>query len=216
MLRGNKITRFGDPMNNTNSEFYHEELLNNTEKFWKKLIPVQVPYKLSLKHLKPGRTLEIGCGLGRNLKVLGGSSIGLDHNQMSVSYCQSKGLSAYTMEQFNEKGAGLGVSGSFDSLLLSHVLEHVDLDDQVELIQSYTSYLKPNAKIILITPQEKGFHSTSSHITWTDFPRLIEIMNSAAPDFMLRKQYSFPFPRKFGTVFPYNEFVTQFERRILS
>jgi 2-polyprenyl-3-methyl-5-hydroxy-6-metoxy-1,4-benzoquinol methylase len=199
-------------MNNTNSEFYHEELLNNTEKFWKKLIPVQLPYKLNLRHLKPGRTLEIGCGLGRNLKVLGGSSIGLDHNEMSVSYCKSNGLSAYTMAQFKDKKAGLDVNGSFDSLLLSHVLEHVVLEDQVGLIQSYISYLKPNAKLILITPQEKGFHSTSSHITWTDFSRLIEIVRVAAPDFKIRKQYSFPFPRKFGKLFPYNEFVTLFER----
>ena len=199
-------------MNNTDSDSYYKELLNNTEKFWKKLIPLQLPFKLNLKHLKPGKTLEIGCGLGRNLKVLDESSIGLDHNAISVAYCQSKGLPAYTLSQFEQDSSSLNLIGSFDSLLLSHVLEHVDIENQVDLIKSYTSYLKPHSKIILITPQEKGYQSTESHITWTDFSRLNEIVGAAAPDFLPSKQYSFPFPRKFGKLFPYNEFVTSFER----
>ena len=199
-------------MNNTNSESYYEELLNNTEKFWKKLIPVQLPYKLNLKHLKPGRTLEIGCGLGRNLRVLDESSIGLDHNAISVSHCQSEGLSARTISEFEQDSASLDLIGSFDSLLLSHVLEHVDLENQIDLVKCYTPYLKPEAKIILITPQEKGYRSTESHITWTDFSRQNAIVKAAAPDFKQSKQYSFPFPRKFGSLFPYNEFVTLFKR----
>ena len=58
--------------------------------WWKKLLDVQAPYRWNLQRLKLGLTLEIGCGIGRNLMHLKGQGIGIDHNFQSVEMQESK------------------------------------------------------------------------------------------------------------------------------
>jgi 2-polyprenyl-3-methyl-5-hydroxy-6-metoxy-1,4-benzoquinol methylase len=89
---------------------------------------------------------------------------------------------------------------------MSHVLEHIEYENQVKVLNAYVPYLKPNGKIFLITPQEVGYKSTNSHITWTDFDRLEMILNLIDGEFKVTKSFSFPLPRRFGKVFKYNEF----------
>lgn len=68
--------------------------------WWKPIIPVQAPYRWHLRRLKLGRTLDLGCGNGRNLGYLGSTSVGVDHNGELVSIARSRGLNAFTPEDF--------------------------------------------------------------------------------------------------------------------
>ena len=192
--------------NNTNSSAYFEELNSNTMKLWKKFLPLQLPYKYNLRRQSLGKVLEIGAGLGRNQAFLN-DSVGVEHNPRSVQLCQKMGYRVFVPASFhNEFKPFTGPEAVFDSILMSHVLEHIEHENQVKVLKEYIPYLKPNGKIFLVTPQEVGYKSTDSHITWTDFDRLEMIINQIGGEFQVIKSFSFPLPRSFGKVFKYNEF----------
>jgi hypothetical protein len=75
----------------------------------------------------------------------------------------------------------------------------------VTLIRQYLPFLKPDGRIILITPQEVGFRSDSTHVEYMGLEKLQEIC--AELQFVPERAYSFPLPRIFGKLFIYNESV---------
>jgi len=191
-------------MPSTQDQSYTQSLIRKQTAWWKRLFDVQAPYRWNLLRLRPGYTLEIGCGIGRNLLHLGGHAIGVDHNVDSVAYARSRGLDALTQEEFNLRSIENPML--FDSLLLSHVLEHMTRIAAVELIRTYLAHLKTAGRLIMITPQESGHTSDRSHVEFMDFTALRAIQ--ADLGFQVTTQYSFPFPRPVGLVFRYNEFIS--------
>ena len=170
---------------------------------WKRVLNVQAPYRWNIRRLGLGRTLDVGCGLGRNLTHLDGDGVGIDHNAESVAIARSRGLEAYTVDEF--ASSGRSVPDSFDSLLFAHVMEHMDRQMDVRLVAEYLPFLKTGGKVVFITPQEKGYTTDATHVQFVDFVGLREI--AEATGLTITKTYSFPFPRAAGKVFPYNEFV---------
>lgn len=175
---------------------------------WKQRLDVQRPYRWNLRRLHPGRALDVGCGIGRNLTHLDGDGVGVDHNATSVATARERGLTAYTPGEF--LASPDAVLGGFDSLLVAHVLEHLDLSTQRDLLATYLPYVREGGRVILITPQEAGFRTDATHVRFVD---------PAGCDLALREhgwrvvsRQSFPFPRPVGRVFPYNEFVVVGER----
>lgn len=184
---------------------YTERLRRLEGARWKKVLDVQRPYRWNLRRLGLGRVLDIGCGLGRNLANLGPDAVGVDHNADSVATAQTRGLTAYTTEEFLATPE-LCRPEAFDSLLLSHVLEHVAADIADSIVRSYLPCLRPGGQVVFITPQEVGFRSDPTHIRFVDHDdasRTAERLGLS-----VEKTYSFPFPRPVGKVFAYNEFVT--------
>ena len=192
------------PEQSTANESYTDRLLTLEASGLKRFLPVQAPYRMHLRSLKLGRVLDIGCGIGRNLLHLNGNGVGVDHNPHSVAAARSRGLTAYVPEDFLAAGQGVG-PGSFDSLLVAHVLEHIDADDPAGLLRQYLPYVRPNGRVVLITPQEAGFASDATHIRWVDFDVLRQTATEAG--ITVRRTYSFPLPRPLGKAFRYNEFV---------
>jgi hypothetical protein len=146
----------------------------------------------------------VGCGIGRNLEHLRGQGVGLDHNPHSVAAARSVGLRAFTPEEF--EGSEWDRPSAFDSLLLSHVAEHMRRDELLTLLRAHLPYVRSGGQLILITPQEIGFASDPSHVEFMDLP----FLRALAGELGLRpvRDFSFPFPRPFGRVFIYNEFVS--------
>jgi 2-polyprenyl-3-methyl-5-hydroxy-6-metoxy-1,4-benzoquinol methylase len=176
---------------------------------WKRLLDVQAPYRWNLRRLDLGRTLDLGCGIGRNLAHLDGSgAVGVDHNADSVHACRSRGLEAYTIEEF--RASPHARAGAFDSLLAAHLMEHLSEPDGRSLLQEYLPYVRPGGQIVFITPQERGQTSDPTHVRFVDFAASAALATSLG--LTVRRQYSFPFPRAAGTLFRYNEFVTVTER----
>jgi SAM-dependent methyltransferase len=145
-----------DP-DSTIGEDYTARLRHRRGHMWKRLLPD--PYRRNIRGLNLGRTLDVGCGIGRCLLFNDGNGIGVDHNPTSVAMCRERGLEAYGPEDFQTSDRGV-----FDSLLLSHVLEHLEEDAGVSLISSYLRFLRPDGKIVVITPQAAGQRSDPTHV----------------------------------------------------
>jgi 2-polyprenyl-3-methyl-5-hydroxy-6-metoxy-1,4-benzoquinol methylase len=177
---------------------YAERLAQIQTPLWKRVVDVQAPYRWNLRRLNPGRMLDVGCGIGRNLANVPGS-VGVDPNEACVAMARRRGFAAFTPDELVEPLA------SFDSLLVAHVLEHLTPDQADELIAAYLGYLKPGGQVILITPQERTFAMDATHIWFVDFAVLESLVRRWGLEPL--NAFSFPFPRWAGKLVPHNEFV---------
>jgi 2-polyprenyl-3-methyl-5-hydroxy-6-metoxy-1,4-benzoquinol methylase len=189
-------------VNSSQSKEYADRLVRLQQSPWKRVLDVQAPYRWNLKRLDPGKVLDIGCGIGRNLINLS-NGVGIDPNTRAIEVARSFGLTAYTPEDFESSPDYR--QESYDSLLLAHVAEHIGLESTISLVERYLTLLKPNGKLIIITPQEAGYQSDATHIEFIDFDKL-SVINKAL-GLSESRRYSFPFPRILGKLFRYNEFV---------
>ena len=170
---------------------------------WKQIVDVQAPYRWFLRRLHLGRTLDIGCGVGRNLANLGGNGVGVDHNADAVATCRGRGFTAYTVDEFTASPDA--APASYDALLFAHVVEHMTRADAVDLVRGYLVYLRRPGRVVLITPQERGYASDATHVEFMDLVTLRGIARECG--LTVEKAVSFPFPRFAGKAFTYNEFA---------
>ncbi len=187
----------------TSQQTYTTRLQTLQGKKWKEKLDVQRPYRWNIRRLKLGKTLDIGCGIGRNLENLNKKSVGLDHNLHSVEVSKSKGLIAFTPNQF--KSSKYNKKGSFDSILMAHVIEHLNPAEAKKIISQYLPYLKKSGCIVIICPQEKGFSSDETHVTYFDSIKISKLLEQLG--LTITKTYSFPFVKHIGKVFTYNETI---------
>lgn len=183
---------------------YAERLARLEGARWKQLLDVQAPYRRNIRRLAPGRTLDVGCGLGRNLAHLGGNGVGVDHNETAVAECRRRGFVAHTTAEFPTSTDA--VAGGYDHLLLSHVLEHLVPAEALDLLSTYLPYVRHGGTVIVITPQEAGQRSDETHRTFLDHDAVASVLVPLGTPVIERR--SFPFPRPVGRVFRHNEFVT--------
>ncbi|BCB77117.1 hypothetical protein GCM10022251_57900 [Phytohabitans flavus] len=181
---------------------YTDRLQRVTGARWKQVLDVQRPYRWNIRRLNLGRTLDVGCGLGRNLAHLGGNGVGVDHNPTSIEVARAQGFEAYTINEFFESER----AGTFDSILAAHLLEHMPEEQARKVVESYLPCVKPGGKAVFITPQERGYASDSTHVRFVGFAEAAAICGDLG--LTVERQYSFPFPRFMGSLFTYNEFVT--------
>jgi 2-polyprenyl-3-methyl-5-hydroxy-6-metoxy-1,4-benzoquinol methylase len=187
----------------TAEESYAERLNRLQNKRWKKLLNVQLPWKLRMKRLALGRVLDVGCGNGRNLHYVDPGSVGVDHNAFSIQTARESGVEAYTVDAFfaNES---VSAPESYDSILAAHLIEHLSPEEGRTIIGSYLPMLKRGGRVVFICPQERGYASDPTHVLFADFA----VLESLATDLglVVQSKRSFPFPRFAGKPFIYNEF----------
>lgn len=186
----------------TKDESYADRLRQRESVWWKRLLDVQRPYRWNLRRQQLGRTLDIGCGIGRNLRSLAPGSVGVDHNVSSIEEARRRGLQALTTAEWAE--SPLAVPASFDSLLLAHVIEHMDEPAGRALLEGYLPFLRPGGRVFLICPQERGYATDPTHVRFTDAAALETLARDVG--LVPQRAFSFPFPRAAGRAFPYNEF----------
>lgn len=189
----------------TEAASYAERLHAKQHVWWKRLLPVQLPYRLNIKRQRLGRTLDIGCGIGRNMQALSADSLGVDHNVQSVAMAKRAGMRAMTVEEF--QASDQARPASFDGFLLAHVLEHMDEDQARELLRSYLPYLRHGGTVFIVCPQEVGYRSDPTHVRFTTGEDIVRLCRQVG--LTAESSYSFPFPRPFGKVFIYNEFCVR-------
>lgn len=183
---------------------YTDRLRTYEGRRWKQLLDVQAPYRWNVRRLFGQReVLDVGCGIGRNLGHLHPLGVGVDHNPSSIQECRDRGLTAFTSAEFHE--SEYAKPERFGGLLAAHLIEHMSREQAIEVLREYTPYLAPDALVVFICPQEKGYDSDATHVAFTDFDGLAEVASDLG--FTARRRISFPLPRAAGKVFPYNEFV---------
>jgi 2-polyprenyl-3-methyl-5-hydroxy-6-metoxy-1,4-benzoquinol methylase len=89
--------------------------------------------------------------------------------------------------------------------LAAHLLEHLPEPEATGLLRSYLPLVRPGGRIVLITPQERGWRSDATHVRWVDAAELRRTCEQLG--LTVDTSQSFPFPRPVGRVFRYNEFV---------
>lgn len=191
------------PHENTSGSDYAQRLVQLQTPRWKRVLPVQAPYRWNLRRLHLGFTLDVGCGIGRNLVNLDGHGVGIDHNAEAIAFAVSRGLTAFTPDEFDN--SQFAYPETFDSLLVAHVIEHLSRPAALDLLRRYLPYVRSGGAVVLVTPQERGFHSDRSHVEFVDLAALEAIADELR--LTVRRGYSFPLPRVFGKLFTYNEFV---------
>lgn len=189
-------------MGDTSDQTYTERLRARSGARWKGVLDVQAPYRWNLRRQGLGRTLDIGCGIGRNLANLSDGSVGVDHNPTSVAECRARGLAAFTSDEWESERRS---ATPFDSLLLAHVVEHMTIDEGREVLRSYLRDLRPGGTVFFICPQERGYSSDETHVSWMDGERLTDLARDVG--LVPELWRSFPFPRAVGRFFTYNEFT---------
>jgi 2-polyprenyl-3-methyl-5-hydroxy-6-metoxy-1,4-benzoquinol methylase len=189
-------------MRDTQGEDYANRLYDKETARWKQVLNVQAPYQWNLRRHQLGRTLDVGCGIGRNLETLGAGSLGVDHNQTSVEMARARGLNALTVEEW--EASDLRVPESFDGMLVAHVIEHMSAETGEQVVRDYLPYLRPGGTVLFICPQERGFASDPTHVRWTTGEDLMDLATSLG--LQPKPWRSYPFPRQAGKVFTYNEF----------
>ena len=186
----------------TRSEAYAERLRRRGDARWKRLLNVQAPYQRDLRRHDLGRTLDVGCGIGRNLATLAAGSVGVDHNEASVAMARRRGLLAMTWEHF--QATPLAEPATFDALLLSHLVEHLTGNQARALLRDYLPFLRPGGKVLFVCPQERGYASDDTHVQFTTGADLEVLAREVG--LHPGRWYSFPLPRWAGRVFTHNEF----------
>ena len=186
----------------TDTPDYAERLRRKQTLWWKRLLHVQALYHWNMRRQGLGRTLDVGCGIGRNLGVLSSGSVGVDHNAKSVALARSMGYDAYTVQEFLE--GELAVPATFDGLLLAHVIEHMDREQALKLCGEYLPFVRPGGRVFLVCPQERGYASDPTHVWFAQDKDLAELVGTLGLE--LERSFSFPFPRKVGRLFNSNEF----------
>ncbi len=189
-------------MDDTAGEDYARRLQAKQQVWWKKALNVQAPYQWNLRRQQLGRTLDVGCGIGRNLETLDPRSVGVDHNATAVEVARERGVTALTVAEWEVSDRR--VPESFDGILLAHVIEHMSAAEGVALLEDYLPYLRPGGRVFFVCPQERGYASDPTHVRFTTGDDLAAL----ARDVGLEPQpwFSFPFPRWAGKPFIYNEF----------
>jgi SAM-dependent methyltransferase len=190
-------------MDDTRGAAYAEHL-EQFDRGWRRLLDVQRPYRWNVRRLGLGFVLDVGCGVGRNLKHLGSAAgVGVDHSANAVAKARSRGLTAFTPEEF--RSSSYARAGAFDSLLLAHVLEHMSFTSAVELVKENLPFVRPGGKAVFIVPQAAGYRRDPTHVEYFDGAKLAAVAHACGLE--PEKPFSFPFPAAVGRVFPYNETV---------
>ncbi|MBM0125570.1 class I SAM-dependent methyltransferase [Pimelobacter simplex] len=189
-------------MQDTTEADYTARLRAKQDVWWKRALHVQAPYQWNIRRQGLGRTLEIGCGIGRNLATLAAGSVGVDHNVESIEEARSRGYAALTVAEW--EASDLRVPDAFDGFLVAHVIEHMDASQARAMMNDYLPYLRPGGRVLFVCPQERGYDSDPTHVEFVDGEALCSL--AADVGLVPQRSYSFPFPRFTGKAFIYNEF----------
>lgn len=189
--------------NDTRESGYTKRLLDIEGHWLKRALSPVNPYRWNIRRLTRGKTLDIGCGVGRNLRYLGRlDAVGVDHNDESVAHVRSLGFQAFNPDQFQDSHQEIR---DFDTLLISHVLEHLSVEDAKKLLETYLPYLKHGGQVVVICPQERGYESDSTHVTYFTGELVSQLLGNENLTNLEIK--SFPLPTFFGRSYIYNEHI---------
>ncbi len=136
-----------------------------------------------------GYVLDIGCGVGIYTEKYSGHSLGIDANDNNIKICQEKKINAIKAD-----ANSYVLENLFDSILLSHVLEH--LTEPSKVLENAYLCAKKGGLIIIVVPCLTAFISG-----FNDLIGHKQFINEEYLDYYLLKKfgckklksYSFPF-----------------------
>ena len=118
---------------------------------------IYLPLVTSCTALAIKPALDIGCGRGEWLELLGDNyinAVGIDSNAEFVDYCQSMSLKVEMQDLFEF----LAIQGDQQYSLITgfHIIEHIPPDKQLGFLHSVFRLLSPGGIIIFETPNPEN------------------------------------------------------------
>lgn len=108
------------------------------------------------------KILDVGCGYGRNIKLLSGlgyNILGVEANEAIVEANSKSNIKCLTVAEFSK------TSELYDVVLMSHVIEHFPPDKLLPFMESYLDRLKPGGFLVIITPLNSPyFYDDFDHV----------------------------------------------------
>ena len=170
---------------------------------WRRWFSLQAPFRWHLRSLDLGYTLDVGCGDGQELMHLDGHGVGIEHDPALLARARQRGCLVLSPQDF--LASSFAREGTFDSLLIHHILERIPLSEARDLIGDYLPSLRPGGKLLMISRQEAGHASEKDNVEFMTFARLRDLYTQL--EMTCERTYSFPLPRFAGRFFRHNEFV---------
>ena len=169
---------------------------------------VRKAYLASARGKLRGPVLDFGCGVGELLATLPAGSMGLEYNRATVDYCRESGLDVDWYDGMSDDWGLTTVADSrrFESMVISHVLEHLDMPTLVLRRLLSASERIGIRRVLVCVPGRAGFHIDDTHRTFIDREMLSNDDVVAGTGFQLREVGYFPGNlRAIGNWFPHHE-----------
>jgi len=154
-----------------------------------------------------GPTLDFGCGVGELLARLPEGSKGLEYNHASVDFCRHKGLNVEWYDGYADNWCLSTLPGGsrFESMVVSHVLEH--LEDPMNVLRALLRWAGSAGvrRVLVIVPGWVGYTADNTHRTYIDWEMLRGLLETERCWTVTRKSY-FPINiNRVGNWFRYQE-----------
>jgi 2-polyprenyl-3-methyl-5-hydroxy-6-metoxy-1,4-benzoquinol methylase len=104
--------------------------------------------------LRGKRVLDIGCSDGLYLKNLSKESVGIEQVSELSAACKKSGLNVINGDV--EETVAKITDNSFDAVLFSHVMEHID--SPISMLRQIHRILVPRGRLILGLPIERNIY----------------------------------------------------------
>jgi len=184
-------------------EYFNYQLKRNWFQKW-----VRKFYLKNIAKKCQGKIIDLGCGIGDLIKMLKNNSLGLETNKFAVKYCQDIGLNVINNEDF---GFEFVNDNEYKTVVMSHVLEHLDNPKTVVANLFKKAILKGIRRIIFVVPGKIGYFSDKTHRNFISTSFFEEINDK---NFMLQNMSYFPVNMKFfGNYFTHNETIAVYDKR---
>jgi SAM-dependent methyltransferase len=169
----------------------------------------RTPWLRAAARFAQGPAVDLGCGVGELLARLPGKSIGLEINRASIAHCQAQGLDVSYYDGRDDDWA-LGPvrerHTAFDTLIISHVLEH--LEDPADVLHRvlFGAGGAGIRRALVIVPSAAGFKHDPTHLTFVDQAMLADPALTDGTGFSTERTSWFPGNvRRIGDWFSYHE-----------
>lgn len=80
----------------------------------------------------------------------------------------------------------------FDTLLFSHILEHMNFQDGISLIKTYLPFLNNSGRLVIIVPHGFCFKNAPTHILYYEINKVKELATNIK--FLVTKSFYHHFP----------------------
>ncbi len=172
-------------------------------------------YLNSALKLTTGKTIDFGCGIGEMLQRLPAGSIGLEINESTVDHCKQKMLN---VQPYNPNKDKYQLSefkpGIYDTLLISHVMEHLEQPERVIRSLIKTCNRLDIKKIVIIVPGKNGFSFNNTHRTFIDSAFFLNHNLNTVDEFHITKKQYFPLNMKWPeTLLTHHELQVIYEKK---
>lgn len=176
---------------------------------------VRKAYLQSARSRISGPCLDFGCGVGELLARLPAGSKGVEYNQASVEYCRRKGFEVDWYDGLADDWqlTSLPADWRFESMVISHVLEHLDAPMSVLSKLLVAASRRGVRTVLVIVPGAAGYRIDSTHRTFVDAAMIGEV-GAGMPGWEIALSRYFPGNvRAIGNYFPHHELQVVFTRR---